>query len=118
MRVNYLGRLHLPKQESQEASTEHLIPDEEDTAGSPETQLEPQEYNLLNHKYTDPSLTKGEATIPVSTIHENTATFRAKENSHYNAYDLNDQEMNSLIYHHASSDREKVNLTSKNFVSS
>ena len=118
MKVNQLGRLHLPKQESQEMSTEQHIPDDEDTTGSPENQLEPQEYNLLNYKYTDPSVNKGEANIPISTIHENTATFRAKENSHYNAYDLNDQEMNSLIYHHASSEREKVNLTSKNFVSS
>ena len=40
---------------------------------------------------------------PASTINDNTATFRCKENnSHYNAYDVTNAEMNSENFEHPS----------------
>ena len=45
----------------------------------------------------------GPEPAPTSTIHDNTATFRCKDNaSHYNAYDMNSAEMNSVNYQHPS----------------
>ena len=71
------------------------------------------DFNLLQAANSY-SLNEGEP-APVSTINDNTATFRGKENSHYNAYDLADADLNSVNFHHPS----KESLQTKhNFVKS
>lgn len=61
------------------------------------------------------SLNEGEPQ-PVSTINDNTATFRGKDNSHYNAYDLADADLNSVNFHHPS--KESLQTGNNNYVQS
>ena len=59
--------------------------------------------NELNQFYGMNSYSMHECEpAPASTINDNTATFRCKENSHFNAYDVTDAEFNSVNYRHPS----------------
>jgi len=92
------------KEENEDDVAGELGDTDENTKGTMQNDLELNEFYGMNSY----SMHECEA-APASTINENTATFRCKENSHFNVYDMADGgEMNSVNYRHPSKESQQT----------